>query len=261
MQKPLALSIAVCLGFTGCQVFERSDAWQQAVRTRPAETAHDPDPSLAYAAKLHRVLADRGVEHKVVTYQFRYTTRLREEAVGTRTAVVYRDTRPSNYPWWLKDDRQHLPVWLPNGSLGQQVSFYIRRRAEIIDEKNYPAGGASGKAVAANPAARPWSAKITTPFRKIAAKPARRKAPALRPASTVERSFFHFEASETPAALQTANSWTPPSALEPAEPAPATRDSQAEKLFRAKHGTPFNPASAVDRRKMEELKQGRLTRQ
>lgn len=257
MQKPLALSIAVCLGFTGCQVFERSEAWEQAVRTRPAETWRDPDPSRAYAAKLHRVLADRGIEHKVVTYQFRYTTRLREEAVGTRTAVIYRDTRPSKFPWWLKDDRRHLPFWLPNGSLDRQVSFYIRRPAEIIEEKSYPAGGSSGKAVAAKAAPRPSFAKVTAPLRKNAAtKPAKSQAPA-------PRSFFQPAASETPATFQAATSWAPPPALEPNEPAtaPTTRDAQAEKLFRAKHGTPFNPASAMDRRKMEELKQGRLTRQ
>ncbi len=145
MQKPLALSIAACLGFAGCHVFEKSATWEQTVRARPAETTRDPDPSDAYARKLHTVLADRGVEHQVVVYQYRYTTRLREEAVSTRTAVIYRDESNPRYPWWLKDDRSIKPFWLPNGSLDKQVSYYLRRKAEIIEKKEFPTSGGSGK--------------------------------------------------------------------------------------------------------------------
>jgi hypothetical protein len=148
MQKPLALSIAVCLGLTGCHVFQGSDTWQKAMRVRPGETTRDPDPSNAYAAKLHTAFAADGIEHKVVVYQYRYTTRLREEAVGTRTAVIYRDNSTGGHPWWLKDDRLHKPVWLPNGELDRQVSFYIRRKAEVIETKNYPAQTSSKTAVA-----------------------------------------------------------------------------------------------------------------
>jgi len=145
MQKPLALSIAACLALAGCQVFDKSDVWEQAVRVRPGETTRDADPSNAYAAKLHAAFAGRGVEHKVVVYQYRYTTRLREEAVGTRTAVIYRDNSNARYQWWLKDDRLNTPVWLPNGDLDKQVSFYLRRKAEVIDKKEYPGQGGSAK--------------------------------------------------------------------------------------------------------------------
>ena len=58
---------------------------------RPGEATLDPDPSYAYAAKLHEALSARGVEHKVVVYQYHYTTRQNEEALGTRTAVIYCD--------------------------------------------------------------------------------------------------------------------------------------------------------------------------
>ena len=157
MQKPLALSIAVCLGLTGCQVFQKSRTWDKISKVHPGETTRDPDPSNAYAAKLHRALAGSGIEHKVVTYQFRYLTHLREEAVGTRTAVVYRDATNSKYPWWLKDDRLSRPFWLPNGELNKQISFYIRRTAEVLEHKDYSGGGASGKATlaVARPAVAP----------------------------------------------------------------------------------------------------------
>lgn len=117
------------------------------MKVRPGQSVRDPDPSQAYAARLHDTLSKAGVEHKVVTYQYRYVTRLREEAVGTRTAVLYRDPAKSAYQWWIKDDRLNAPVWLPNGEVSKQVSFYLRRKAEVIEEKNYASkGGASSKA-------------------------------------------------------------------------------------------------------------------
>jgi hypothetical protein len=145
MQKPLALSIAACLALTGCNAFRKSETWSQAVKVRPAETTLDPDPSNAYAAKLHNAFTAQGVEHKVVVFQYEYTTRHYEKAVGTRTAVIYRDDSNPAYPWWLKDDRLNNPFWLPNGSLDKQVSFYIRRKAQVIEVKEYPARGGSGK--------------------------------------------------------------------------------------------------------------------
>jgi hypothetical protein len=148
MQKPLALTIAVCLGLTGCGVFQKSPTWDKVTKVRPGETTRDPDPSAAYAAKLHRALAESGVQHKVVTYQYRYLTNLREEAVGTRTAVIYRDNTNSKYPWWLKDDRLGRPVWLPNGELNKQIGFYIRREAEVLEQKNYSGGGGGKTTIA-----------------------------------------------------------------------------------------------------------------
>jgi len=147
LQKPLALSIALCLGLSGCQVFDKSETWETVMQVRPGQSVRDPDPSHAYASRLHAALASRGIEHKVITYQYRYTTRLREEAVGTRTAVIYRDASSGAHQWWLKDDRLNKPVWLPNGELNRQVSFYLRRKAEVIEEKNYPAKGGSSKAM------------------------------------------------------------------------------------------------------------------
>ena len=145
MHKPLALSIALCLGLTGCQVFEKSETWNTVMHVRPGDSIREPDPSASYAEKLHRVLLDQGVEHLVVTYQYHYYTHQYDEALGTRTAVVYRDESDQRYPWWLKDDRLATPFWLPNGDLAAQVSFYARRPAEIIEKHVFPAHGRSGK--------------------------------------------------------------------------------------------------------------------
>jgi len=51
-----------------------------------------PDPSAFYSEKLHRaLLLEQGVEHTVVVYQYHYHNNHYEEALRTRTAVVYRD--------------------------------------------------------------------------------------------------------------------------------------------------------------------------
>lgn len=149
MLKPIALTIAACLALTGCNAFRRSETWSQAVKVRPGETTLDADPSNAYAAKLHAAFMERGVEHKIVVYQYHYMTHRQELAVGTRTAVVFRDDSDPRYPWWLKDDRLNNPFWLPNGSLDRQISFYIRRTAKVIEVKEYPARGGSGKSTVA----------------------------------------------------------------------------------------------------------------
>ena len=150
MQKPLALSIAVCLSLTSCQLVEKSPTWETVMSVRPGECIREPDPSSSYADKLHRVLLEQGIEHIVVTYQYHYHTHQYDEALGTRTAVVYRDNADARYPWWLKDDLTDTPFWLPNGDLDKQLSFYARRPAQVIEKKVYPARGGSGKAALAH---------------------------------------------------------------------------------------------------------------
>jgi hypothetical protein len=57
--------------------------------------------------------------------------------------------------------------------------------------------------------------------------------------------------------------WTPPATLDPVQQPRETapRDRQLEKLFRAKHGTEYNPFSPSDRRKMQELQKNLATRE
>lgn len=245
MQKPLALSLALCLTLTGCQVFEKSKTWDTVVSVRPGETIRDADPSAAYAEKLHAVLLEQGVEHCVVTYQYHYHTSHYEEAVGTRTAIVYRDETNGSYPWWLKDDHTATPFWLPNGDLDAQLSFYCQRKAEVIEKKHYPARNGGKEVVAPR-----HTAQNQLQFRGGIA-------PSSQPKSRVaERStltkILHFipivEARKKP---------LPEVAVSP-NADPTARDENLEKLFRTRNGTSYDPTSAVDRRKMEQLKHGLL---
>ncbi|MDR3405200.1 MAG: hypothetical protein P4L99_22080 [Chthoniobacter sp.] len=277
MQKPLALSIAVCLALTGCQVFEKSKTWETVMSVHTGDAFREADPSSSYAEKLHRVLLDQGVEHYVVTYQYHYYTHHYEEALGTRTAVVYRDDTNASYPWWLKDDRTPNPVWLPNGEMAKQLSFYCRRPAEVIEKKHYPAGGGSGKEIARPRTAavqpRVHVAERSQPVTKIAlAKPAPAQAakPAVayhpitsvKPAPTGPSAVTRIQHAPTasvpkskPAAAEIA---TGPAMIDPVQQAaePAPRDEHLEKLFRLRNGTSYDRTSAIDRRKMEQLKHG-----
>ena len=101
----------------------------------------DGDTSKLYAAGLHRELTADRIEHKVVIFRYRYNTRLRDEVTTERTAVIYRDDANPKYPWWLKDESSHRTVWLPNGSVEQQLRFYIGREVQIVD------GGGDGKEI------------------------------------------------------------------------------------------------------------------
>ena len=144
MLKPIALSIAACLAFTGCSVFHKSPTWATVVRTRIA-LPREGDASQAYAEGLHRELKAARIEHKVVTYQYHYVSRLRGDATVERTAVLYRDDTHPKYPWWLKDESSGRPLWLPNGSVEQQLRFYVGRDVEIVD----PGRMSGGKQVVA----------------------------------------------------------------------------------------------------------------
>ena len=124
---------------TGCQSFRTSPIWKKIVHAR-IDLPRDGDTSKRYASGLHRELTAAGIEHKVVTYQYRYHTRLRDEVTTERTAVIYRDDTKVKYPWWLKDQSSNRPVWLPNGSVEQQLRFYIGREVQVV-ETGHETGG------------------------------------------------------------------------------------------------------------------------
>ena len=143
MQKSGFLFLVLCFVLTGCLTARKSATWEKVRRVR-VNTSEAADPSAAYAQELHRLLQSDRVPHKVVTYQYRYTTKLREEAIGTRTAVIYHDAARSASPWWLADESVSTPVWLPEGDLNRQVRFYARRPSEVVEVCDFP-GGADGK--------------------------------------------------------------------------------------------------------------------
>lgn len=132
MSKLLSTALCGCLLLSGCQIFRKSATWEKAVHTR---VAVDPegDTSAQYADGLHRAFKADRIEHRVITYQYRYRSHLRDDATAERTAVIYRDDSDPRYPWWLKDERHNRPVWLPNGSVEKQLRFYIGRDVQIVD--------------------------------------------------------------------------------------------------------------------------------
>jgi hypothetical protein len=218
MQTPLPFFVALCLGLTGCQVFEKSKTWDAVTGVRPGDSFRQADPSAYYAEKLHQVLMKDGVEHYVVTYQYHYYSHRYEDSVGKRTAIVYRDEADSEHPWWLKDDHMATPVWLPDGNLDSQISFYSHRKAEVLEKKHYPAHGGGKEVVAPHRTAQ-------------------------------NKVQFH-----TSIAL-----WSAPAATKPTQLAAlASSDERLENLFRAHNGTRYDSTSAIDRRKMEQLKHGLL---
>lgn len=140
MQKLTLFGLAVL--FTGCQAFKKSDTWSKVTAHR-VDTRGASDPSRIYAEDLSRELVASQVEHRVVTYQYRYRPRLREEALAQQTAVIYKDPTRPEHPWWLKDHLTSRPVWLPNVELSRQVAFYAQRDIEVVDARGLAA--ADGK--------------------------------------------------------------------------------------------------------------------
>ncbi len=245
MQQPLsfffaaAITISGLTALTGCS--QPSSPWST-VRAVRVDTRDADDPSARYAEHVSGVLKTANVEHKIVTYEYRYRTALREEAIGTRTAVLYRDDRNPNNPWWLTDERLFKPVWVPGEDENRQVSFYLHRPASVVSTRVI--GDGEGKRIIGAPG---------TPT------PAERMVARLDPVKKTERSRNWFgrptgpqaetrliaSAVRKPAAIR-ANRLRPASAL-------LNGDLRYAALFRARHGTAFDRASTTDRRKMEDL--------
>ena len=221
MLKPLAFALIACLGLAGCEAFTTSKTWSTVMKVRPDGTGNGGDASSAYAAKLHRVLKGDSVEHKVVSYQYHYTTYLREEAVGTHTAVIYRDSTDQRNPWWLMEDRLQKPVWLPGEDLQRQVAFYLHHNAEVVEQKSFHAGGSDDKQMVAG-GATPSNGSDRSGVSRLA----------------------RFRSKPAPSYYE----------LAAALPASAVKNSSSASLFRSVHGTDYDSSSAVDRRKMELLK-------
>ncbi len=241
MHKSSFLAFALGLTLAACTGSKPKTTWQKVTDTRPDKVASGEDPSQAYVEKLQKILAEDKVDHRVVTFQYRYETRLRDEAVGTGTAVIYKDNSDPANPWWLMSNRLHKPVWLPGQDLDKQVSFYLRRTAQVIEHRDYVGGellGPKTMIAKAKPVVRPGEPAVT----QIA------KAQAVRAAA--------------PTVAQSA----PRPFARPARFAPAGQDVQIpftapagggyETLFRRAHGTTYDPSSPVDRQKMEVIKAG-----
>lgn len=231
LKWPSAITLAAGLVLAACQATKPKTTWQTVIQTRPDSVASAADLPQAYTDQLHRVLTQKKVEHKVVTYQYRYQTPLRDEAVGTQTVVLYKDDSNPRNPWWLMDERLAKPIWLPGQDVNRQVAFYSRRKVQVVEQKEF-SGGASEAApamIAKQSPVVPADEPAITRIAKVT--PAEPK-PFIRPARFA------------PATVPFTN------------PAPA--DSRNDDIFRRVHGTTCDPSSPIDRRKMETLKQALL---
>lgn len=157
MLHPRILSLCLCLALTSCTVFKSSPTWKLVVNSRRS-FIHEADPSAAYAQHLHRELQARGIEHRIVSYEFRYLTRLREEAIEARTAVIYRDDTNPTHPWWLAEERLPFPRWLPNGPVERQLSFATGHPAHVLSLRDIPGPSA--------PALRTSASRHSASFRE-----------------------------------------------------------------------------------------------
>ncbi len=139
-------SIAAAL-LAGCAA-KKSATWQT-VRAVPHAGPHDKAPAPAYANRVHAALRDAGVAHKVVTFKFRYHSRLQLNREGEETVVVYRDTATPAHPWWLAAERFSNPVWLPEKPLERQLGSYLSRPVSIVKVEDFPArsGARDGKRI------------------------------------------------------------------------------------------------------------------
>ena len=243
MKNSCSLTLAACLALAACTGSKQKTTWQKVRETKPDKVAATTDPAEAYLNKLHKVLAADKVEHKVVTYQYRYQTRMRDEAVGTQTAVLYKDNSDPRNPWWLVNTRTGKPVWLPGEDVNKQVAFYMRRKAEVVAQQSFGGGEPGGAAtmVAKHNLVVPADVPAVTRIAKIKTAPVSETAVA-EPAPFIRPARFG------PATHGVTIPFTPP--------APA--ESQYDEQFRRAHGTDYDSSSPIDRRKMETLKHALL---
>ena len=248
MSKSISITLAACVALTGCQVFKKSETWDKVTKVK-VDTHGSADPSKTYADQLHRELAASKVEHKVITYQYRYRTRLREEAVGQRTAVLYKDESHPDNPWYLKDEASNRPVWLPNADESKQVAFYIRRNAEVVESKDY--AGEGKEIIAARPSAVTRIARVQKPAAQPQMVAQAKSSPVIAPR---QPHFWEAPSQIVARALEA----KPQMAAHPA--LASAHRTDWEQVFRSAHGTYFDPASSLDRDKMETLREALLHR-
>jgi hypothetical protein len=238
MQKTFSLTLAVCLALMGCS--QPSSPWTT-VRSARVDTHDSDDSSGAYAEHLSRVLQTANVEHKLVTYEYRYRTALREEAIGTRTAVIYRDDKNPRNPWWLMDERLYNPVWLPGDDENRQVSFYLHQPATVVSAKVI--GDGDGKRLIGAPDASSDAGGMLARLDAV---------------KGTDRSgrWEHIFARHQPQLVASAEPRKQP-VLRPvhvrATAAATDSTGRYAAIFRERHGTAFDPQSLIDRRKMEQL--------
>ncbi len=156
---------------TSCHLFRSSELQVAVSHARPATVE-----------KLHTLLSQRGIEHKIV--QFRYDVAERpmvapassrifalgetpmaflpkRSARRERTGIIYKDDQHRGEPWWYVDAETSHAIWLPTVNVERQVSFAMRRRIEMlrVQEFDRAVTGMAKGAVIAN-AVIDWNARF-----------------------------------------------------------------------------------------------------
>lgn len=137
MHKLIALTVGIVALLSGCNAPQKTQTWAavKAVRhPRPVV----PDRDRSYAKELHETLQRSGVEHKVVTFTFRYTSRTSHFEPAEGTAVIYRDTGTPAHPWWFMEESLSSPVWLPTEPVERQIAFRLGRPATVVKIEEFP---------------------------------------------------------------------------------------------------------------------------
>jgi hypothetical protein len=137
MHKLALLTTATAILLAGCGTSQPSRTWETVKAVRHTGPGVQ-NPDAAYAEKLHKTLQGARVGHKVVTFKFRYRSRLQLYREGEETAVIYRDCCTPAQPWWAMAERLSTPVWLPTQPVGSQVSFFVRRPTTIVKIEEFP---------------------------------------------------------------------------------------------------------------------------
>jgi hypothetical protein len=138
MNKLSLLGATAAIFLAGCEAPQKSHTWA-IVHAVPHAGPAAKAPALEYARELHTALETSRVEHKIVTFKFRYRSRILLNREGEETAVIYRDPATPSHPWGLMSERIFSPVWLPTEPVASQVSFYVRRPATVVKIEDFPA--------------------------------------------------------------------------------------------------------------------------
>jgi hypothetical protein len=137
MHKLLAFAIGLVAALSGCSATQKTQTWATVKAVRHPQPGI-PDRARAFAGELHTTLAHSGVEHKIVTFTFRYSGKYDMNRLAESTAVIYRDSGTPAHPWWLIDEDLSNPLWLPTESPQCQIGFRLHRPATIVKVEEFP---------------------------------------------------------------------------------------------------------------------------
>lgn len=167
MQKTNVLTVGIVFFLAGCHTPSKTEAWRKVVDVRK-QIGDSGDRSSAYAAGVHAALQKARIEHKVVTFEYQWTSRFNGDHSTERTVIIYRDPETPHSPWWLADEPLRTPLWLPNVSAERQVAFYVRRPATVIESREF--GGSFKQVKKLDPPPRKPATSRIQPVAKTAPK-------------------------------------------------------------------------------------------